>query len=383
MGLFSLKAVCGVCNEKCGLDRFLLKNGEWCCRKCFNKTGLNSLSKIKSPEEIKNLIANKEGSIQLSDNNTICNQISLPENTVTNKQITIPKNVGYEFDSLKIESDKLIAYKTGVVSSIWYFSSYSDVVFIPADANSNYAHIVFLKNNDFNKKKEQKDLKGKHKISFCMGILQLARTNQFVSPIFTDISNAFTMFHQNIAKNNNAHLNFKATRSVGDYLNIDEANRKVELINKNVTKILNFEDIIDFQIIKDQTAVSSSDWSNVLLGGVLFGGTGAIVGSLISRNTKDTLRKLSLIVITKNSNFAIDFVSEDNLTNLIDYHFISAQLSEVCTSLEHIIKSSAQPTSSTNFGSLANDLRELKSLLDAGIITQEEFDTKKKQFLNL
>jgi len=36
-----------------------------------------------------------------------------------------------------------------------------------------------------------------------------------------------------------------------------------------------------------------------------------------------------------------------------------------------------------NSTSVSNELREYKSLLDSGIITQEEFDTKKKQLLGL
>ena len=47
-------------------------------------------------------------------------------------------------------------------------------------------------------------------------------------------------------------------------------------------------------------------------------------------------------------------------------------------------QSSAQPTqsASTN-GSEAEQLKRLKDLLDSGVLTQEEFDAKKKQILGL
>ena len=385
MGFFSIKVTCDVCGEKCGLNRYLLKDNGWCCSNCFKKARLN-LSRgttTISSEEIKNLIARKESFIEKRDDTNSYQPSALPTNPAVNKQVSIPKNVCYECDSLRIEADKLIAYKNGVVCSIWYYSSYQSVEFIPADSNSNFAQIVFLENNVYDKKKEQKDIKKKYKIAFCCGILQLAKTNSFTSPIFDDIHSAFMLFHQQIKENNKKHLEFQATRNIGDHLNIDDTNRKVELINKKVNQILNFEDIIDFQVLKNQTSVSSSDWSNVLLGGMLFGSTGAIVGSLVSRTTRESLDRLSLIINTKYNTFCIDFISDQHVSDSVLTPFVSTQLSEVCTAVEYIIKSSNTVTPVKSSSVQSNDLRELKSLLDDGIITKEEFDAKKKQLLGL
>ena len=43
----------------------------------------------------------------------------------------------------------------------------------------------------------------------------------------------------------------------------------------------------------------------------------------------------------------------------------------------------ALPESSTNSISAADEIMKFKQLLDGGIITQEEFNEKKKQLLNL
>ena len=45
--------------------------------------------------------------------------------------------------------------------------------------------------------------------------------------------------------------------------------------------------------------------------------------------------------------------------------------------------SESESSASDNMAQAAEALKSLKELLDSGIITQEEFDTKKKQLLNL
>lgn len=47
------------------------------------------------------------------------------------------------------------------------------------------------------------------------------------------------------------------------------------------------------------------------------------------------------------------------------------------------LNSSEVASSTTPTGSVANEIREFKKLFDDGIITQEEFDAKKKQLLGI
>lgn len=47
MGFFSLKAICAICNEEVGLNRYQIANKEWVCPKCFKKCGFNALTPIK------------------------------------------------------------------------------------------------------------------------------------------------------------------------------------------------------------------------------------------------------------------------------------------------------------------------------------------------
>lgn len=61
MGFFSLKQVCSICGNICGLNRYQIKDKGWCCPRCFKNAGLTLTSPIRimSAEEIKNLIGTK------------------------------------------------------------------------------------------------------------------------------------------------------------------------------------------------------------------------------------------------------------------------------------------------------------------------------------
>ena len=72
MGFFSLKETCSVCGEKCGLIRFSLKDGGWCCQKCFKKTKLSQgyMLNVMKAENVKQLIQEKNNEEENVSGNT-------------------------------------------------------------------------------------------------------------------------------------------------------------------------------------------------------------------------------------------------------------------------------------------------------------------------
>ncbi len=76
--------------------------------------------------------------------------------------------------------------------------------------------------------------------------------------------------------------------------------------------------------------------------------------------------------------------ANDELNRIIDYSRCpkcgSANLSDVT---DEDIARNKQPAGGKQAVSSADELKKFKELLDSGIITQEEFDTKKKQLLGL
>ena len=91
--------------------------------------------------------------------------------------------------------------------------------------------------------------------------------------------------------------------------------------------------------------------------------------------------------ITAINRSSFNGVSITSIGNVSNFHCIENR-EEVMKAISYLLanpqQSSAQPTqsASTN-GSEAEQLKRLKDLLDSGVLTQEEFDAKKKQILGL
>lgn len=66
MGFFSLKQTCSICGEKCGLNRFQIRNKEWVCPKCFKEAGFNVSTPIGSmtSDDVKNIINKKRKNLE-------------------------------------------------------------------------------------------------------------------------------------------------------------------------------------------------------------------------------------------------------------------------------------------------------------------------------
>lgn len=122
--------------------------------------------------------------------------------------------------------------------------------------------------------------------------------------------------------------------------------------------------------------------TRAIVGGVLAGPVGAVVGAGTGGKEFDTIKRLGFILhLTDNrsQNYML-MISESKSDSFLtksameDYNNIAAKL-------DQIISSNTQE--STSNGSNADELRKFKGLLDDGIISQAEFDEKKKELLGL
>jgi len=185
---------------------------------------------------------------------------------------------------------------------------------------------------------------------------------------------------------NSTILPFDATQSVPGYFEIDQT-RKLWLIPNKLdgsrcnSKIHTFEDIISFEVIEDGESRIKGGKSQALIGGVLFGSTGAIVGGITASRSTETICSELKIVITINDldcpKETIYFVDKPISKNSIICKN-SYEFAQQCVSLLQIMTKTTKPTSSR-----ADEILKYKALLDQGIITQEEFDKKKSQILGL
>lgn len=102
---------------------------------------------------------------------------------------------------------------------------------------------------------------------------------------------------------------------------------------------------------------------------------------------KDVNIPLNQITAINRSSF--NGVSVTSIGNVSNFHCIENR-EEVMKAISYLLanpQQNAQPTQNGSApvanGSEAEQLKRLKDLLDAGVLTQEEFDAKKKQVLGL
>lgn len=162
---------------------------------------------------------------------------------------------------------------------------------------------------------------------------------------------------------------------------------------KNYSKKYNFNDIINYEVYENGKSKVQGRAGSALIGGAFFGLGGLIVGSSMSRNVNEKCNQLKLFIRINDLECPqIEITYVDNAEfdkSGWTYRNMKENLQTVCSVLEFMINKKTLEQLGTNESeaktvkSNKEQLQELKELLDDGLITQEDFDTKKKQILGL
>ena len=195
---------------------------------------------------------------------------------------------------------------------------------------------------------------------------------------------------QHVAQRKQYKKDFHLTRSAGDFIAIDEDNHLVKLGNA----YFKFENIIGYELRVDgDTMISHSGGvGRAIVGGLLFGAAGAIVGAATrGANTKSTCDDMHIMISLEHpiySTMYIRFISSP--VDKSGFLFRNAQKSaDECISILKIVENAMASEKTVPAAaesspiSAADEILKFKQLLDANIITQEEFEAKKKQLLGL
>lgn len=189
---------------------------------------------------------------------------------------------------------------------------------------------------------------------------------------------------------------FTSTQEIGNVFAIDE-NSRLFAIGKGIIPSLNnatiysYDDIVDFELLEDNYSVIKGGIGRAVVGGILFGGVGAVVGSATGKKKiKQTCTNL-MIKITVNNMSApteyIKLISSTTNKNSIIYRGAYQDAQKILSMLQLICDqrnaSSEEFFQNTQLYSAADEIRRYKSLMDEGIITEEEFLFKKKQLLGM
>lgn len=182
-------------------------------------------------------------------------------------------------------------------------------------------------------------------------------------------------------------------------------------------RIIDFKDVLSYSINKKEHNDSKTETKRkhgigrAVVGGVLLGPVGAAVGGLTSKKETQTISKdfvdhLGVVVnLNDGTSFEIEYF---DTTLKADDSLVTGcikQVNQLATVLEagienakrkqtetvaieptKVKENNEQPVSATQSSPAADpldEIKKLKGLLDIGAITQEEFDIKKKQLLDL
>ena len=177
---------------------------------------------------------------------------------------------------------------------------------------------------------------------------------------------------------------------------IDNQNEKfIYQTGKKYSKVYNFSDIINYEVYENGKSQVQGRAGSALIGGAFFGLSGLIVGSSMSRNINEHCSQLKLIIRLNdfdNPQIVITYANNTSLDkSSSSYAKLKTQLQSLCSMLEYMLNKKTleqsfgeqQKEKVSNTKSNKLQLEELKEMLDDGLITQEDYEQKKKQILGL
>ena len=180
--------------------------------------------------------------------------------------------------------------------------------------------------------------------------------------------------------------NFQATKKVG-MLSFND-NTQTFIINKpkNIKLLYRYDQIVDFELLDDGASITKGGLGRAVVGGLLFGGVGAIVGGMTGSKTvcKSLQVKITFMDSPHQTEYLTYIASETKTSSFIykdAYRSAQDVLSALQLAVDMVNTSAAEAPTQAVSG--ADEILRYKGLLDAGIITEEEFNAKKAQILGL
>ena len=164
-----------------------------------------------------------------------------------------------------------------------------------------------------------------------------------------------------------------------------------QLRHTNQYIVYSYSDIISFELLEDDETLISGGLGGALVGGILFGGVGAIVGGItgtkeVSSNCTNIRIKITVNKIANSAIYIIFNEKREISKRSAEYKRLFAQAHECISMLQIVCDSQKYESSESqkeNSMSAADEIVKYKKLLDDGILTQDEFDAKKKQLLGI
>lgn len=191
---------------------------------------------------------------------------------------------------------------------------------------------------------------------------------------------------QDSEQNQNRLSVFTPTQKASGYIWVDEEKHwllaKGDLHNdKHNPRVFAFDEILDYDADEDGTIVAKSGLGGAAVGGLLFGGAGALVGGLAGHKTKDMVNSLTIRIRTSYRGhplIEIPLLTAPVKRGSFSYNLAKESATTILTLLAGCVRKHDEESQSV---SAADEILKLKGLMDAGVITLDEFEEAKRKIL--
>ena len=190
----------------------------------------------------------------------------------------------------------------------------------------------------------------------------------------------------------------KFTRTVGNYFKMDEVNRVwygQDIYGMKPTKVHSFDDVISYELLEDGEAITKGGLGSAMAGGLAFGLAGATVGAMTGkRKTSGRCTSMKIKISLNDLSTPVEYIELLNMKvsrNSAAYKKAFDAAQEILAIMQIMTTDHSAPSGdsrsfsneSASSKSVADEIREFKALMDDGIISEEEFEAKKRQLLGL
>lgn len=203
----------------------------------------------------------------------------------------------------------------------------------------------------------------------------------------TEIANIITTLEQNKI----AIQSFNATSRIS-CVEFDDVSCKVAIKLPNSPEILDYKQIVDFELLEDGECITKGGFGQAIVGGALLGGVGAVVGGVAgAKKTKNICNSLTIKITVRDyikQTVYVPLIKTPSKTSGVFYRQAYNDAQDILSALQLSVDKvnsplQTPPDQKTSPFSAADEIKKFKQLYDEGIITKEEFEEKKKSLLSL
>ena len=149
------------------------------------------------------------------------------------------------------------------------------------------------------------------------------------------------------------------------------------------------DDVISYEYIENDKGYSvTKTIGTSVIGGLAFGGIGALIGGIIGNNQQPKIKKAEIVVTIQTTSIkdwvTIPLVTKHNspiIVNSAEYTKLHNIVKSICSHFDKAIGVDISPSSNDTQTTKADEIRQLKSLLDNGIISADDFEKGKNIIL--